>query len=358
MTKPARIGFIGAGWWATVNNIPQIAAREDAIVAAVCGLDPAVLEALRERYGVGLVTDDVDRLLSADLDGVVVSSPHHLHYEHARAALRRGCHVLCEKPMTLRASEAWELVALAREGERHLVVGYGWNYKPPIRAARQLMSEGAVGEIRYVLCHMASPTLSLFAAQEGGPPTEWEPTLASPQPQTWQDPARGGGYAHGQITHSSAALFRLTRLRAAEVMARSGTGPAAVDLYDAAVVTFDSGALGAFSGAGSLPDDDPFQVDLRIFGDEGVLLLDLERERLEIRRHDGAHRTVPLEPGSGRYSAEGPPNGFVELIHGRGENQSSGEVAARSVELIEALVNSAAAGGKTVTIDRSLGGTG
>ena len=169
MNKPVRIGFIGAGWWATVNNIPQIAAREDPRVAAVCGLDADVLSALKDRYVVPFVTADVGRLLEADLDGIVVSTPHHLHYEHALAALQRGFHVLCEKPMTLRASEAWTLVDVARENERHLVVGYGWNYKPPMRAAHQLMARGAVGEVRYVLCHMASPTLSLFAKQSAGP---------------------------------------------------------------------------------------------------------------------------------------------------------------------------------------------
>ncbi len=354
VTRRARIGFIGAGWWATTNNIPQIAAREDAEVAAICGLDPQVLEALQERYGVPLVTSQVDRLFEEDLDGVVVSSPHHLHHEHAAAALRRDLHVLCEKPMALRAVDAWDLVRLAREHQRELVVGYGWNYKQPVREARRIVRAGGVGEVSYVLCHMASPTLSLFSKNEGGAPSQWEPTVAAPQAQTWQDPSQGGGYADGQITHSSAALFSIANLRAAEVQARSSSGPAPVDLYDAAVVTFEGGAIGVVSGAGSLPDDDPFQVDIRIFGDEGTLLLDLERERLELRRHDGRHRSVDLEPGCGRYSAEGPPARFVELLHGRGENESPGDVAARSVELIEALLTSASQRGRVVRIDTAL----
>jgi predicted dehydrogenase len=355
MKRKARIGFIGAGWWATTNNIPLIAGRDDAEVAAICGLDPTVLGALQQRYEVPLVTSEVDRLLEEDLDGVVVSSPHHLHHEHASAALRAGMHVLCEKPMALSAVDAWDLVRLAREHQRELVVGYGWNYKPPVREARRIVLDGGVGEVSYVLCHMASPTLSLFSKNEGGAPAQWEPTVAAPQPHTWQDPAQGGGYAHGQITHSSATLFRVTDLRASELWARSARGPAPVDLYDAAVVSFEGGAFGVVSGAGSLPDDDPFQVDIRIFGDEGTLLLDLERERVELRRHDGHHRSVELEPGCGRYSAEGPPARFVELVHGYGENESPGEVAARSVELIEALLASAERGGGVVRIDTSLG---
>src|SRR3546814_4140903 len=51
-------------------------------------------------------------------DVVIVASPHHLHYQHARAAITSGAHVLCEKPMTLDVGEAWDLVALAKEHGR------------------------------------------------------------------------------------------------------------------------------------------------------------------------------------------------------------------------------------------------
>lgn len=162
----------------------------------------------------------------------------------------------------------------------------------------------------------------------------------------------GGGYAHGQITHSSGLLFWLTGLRAAEVSARTTAPNSGVDMYDAAAVGFDGGAIGVVSGAATLPDDDPFQVDLRIFGDEGVLLLDVERERLTLRRHDGNHRLVEVPKGEGAYSCEGPPHRFVELIQGRGTNDSPGEVAARSVELIDAIHRSAAAAGAPTKVWR------
>ena len=64
-------------------------------------------------------------------------------------------------------------------------------------------------------------------------------------------------------------------------------GGAAVDLFDAGVITFDGGALGALSGAATLPDGEPYQVDIRLFGTEGVLMLDTERERMWLHRYDG-----------------------------------------------------------------------
>jgi predicted dehydrogenase len=339
-----RLGFIGAGWWATANHIPLLAGRDDVDLVAVCRLGQELLQEIKRRFDFAVATEDYRELLEHDLDGVVVSSPHYLHHEHARAALERGRHVMVEKPMTLRPDHAWELVDLARSRGRHLLVPYGWHYKPFVERAKGLMDEGLVGRVEYALCHMASPARDFFAGG-GRVPSQWEPTIAQPDPSTWQVKENGGGYGYGQITHSSALLLWLTGLRAAEVTARMTEPGSRVDMYDAATVAFDGGAIGVVSGAATLPDNDKFQVDLRVFGDQGVLLLDVERERLEVRRHDGRHVRVEVPPDEGAYSCEGPPNRFVELIKGAGTNSSPGEVAARSVELIDAMYRSAAAGG-------------
>lgn len=344
-----RIGFIGAGWWATTNHMPLLAQRDDVEMAGVCGLGKDLLATVQAKFNFGLATEDYRELLALDLDGVVVTSPHHLHYTHALAALERGCHVMVEKPMTLHAAEAWALVHAAQQRDRHLLVPYGWQYKPFIQEAKTLLDQGAVGEIEYVLCHMASPTMSLIGGK-GAPPSQWTPTIAAPDPNTWQNPAQGGGYAHGQVTHSSALLFWLTGLRAQEVTCRMAAPNVQVDLYNAATVVFTNGAVGTISGAATLPDGAKYQVDLRIFGKDGTLLVDVERERVALRRHDGANQALAIPPNAGDYECDVPPNRFIELIQGHGHNQSPGEVAARSVELIDAMFRSAGQGGQPVKV--------
>ncbi len=356
--RKVRLGFIGAGWWATVNHMPILKARDDVEMVAVSRRDPALLAVVQREFGFEHALTDYRDLLQLDLDGIVVSSPHAAHHEHALAALRSGAHVLCEKPMTLDPREAWELVEEARARDLHLLVPYGWHYKPFIQEAKRLMDDGAVGEVEYALCHMASPTKGFFAGG-GGPPEHWEPTISGPDPGTWQMPDRGGGYAHGQVSHSSALLFWLTDQRAGRVSALMTRPDSRVDMYDAAAVEFRNGAIGTISGAATLPDNDKFQLELRIFGSEGVLLLDVERERLELRRHDGSHVSVEVPSGEGAYSCEEPPVRFIELIRGRATNDSSGEVAARTVELIDAMHRSAAQGGVPVevsdaSVDRAL----
>lgn len=344
-----RVGAVGAGWWATSNHFPLLAERDDVELVGVCGLGPD-LGAVRDKFGFGMATGSVDELLNSGLDAVIVTTPHDLHYDVASAALDRGMHVLCEKPMTLRADQAWDLVDRTERAGTHLLVPYGWNYKPFTVAAKRMLDAGLVGDIQYALCHMASPTRGLF----GGDPQHMLERWGSdtkPSESTWSDPAHGGGYAHGQITHSSALFFWLTGLRAATVAGRVANAGSPVDLFDAAVVRFDGGALGTLSGAATLADGDKYQVDLRVFGTEGVLMLDVERERVTLSRYDGIREEVAVAPGEGEYECLVPPVRFIELITGAStENNSTVEVAARSVELIEALLKSSTSDGREIAV--------
>src|SRR5215831_6706777 len=146
-TRKAHLGFIGAGWWATANHMPVLAKRDDVELTAVCRLGKHELQKVRESFGFRFATEDAAELVNFDgLDAVVVSSPHTLHYEHARLALERGLHVMCEKPMCTRADHARELVRLARDKGLHLLVPYGWHYKPFVRQAKRWMDDKAIGE--------------------------------------------------------------------------------------------------------------------------------------------------------------------------------------------------------------------
>jgi predicted dehydrogenase len=344
-----RVGAVGAGWWATSNHFPLLAERDDVELVGVCGLGPD-LGSVRDKFGFGMATTDVDELLAADLDAVVVSTPHDLHFDIATKALERGLHVLCEKPMTLHSDEAWSLAESVERAGTHFLVPYGWNYKPFTVEAKRILDAGLVGDIQFALCHMASPTRGLF----GGDPTHmlerWD-SDTRPELSTWADPRHGGGYAHGQVTHSSALFFWLTGLRAATVAGRVANAGSVVDLFDAAVIRFDGGALGSLSGAATLADGDKYQVDLRIFGSEGVLMIDVERERVSLSRYDGERIDLVIPAGEGEYECLVPPVRFIELITGASdENNSTVDVAARSVELIEGLLRSSAADGVEVAV--------
>jgi predicted dehydrogenase len=348
----ARLGFIGAGWWATANHMPLLARRDDVEMAAVCRLGQVELKQVQERFGFPFATERAEELVHhPNLHAVVVSSPHTLHYDHARLALERGLHVLCEKPMCTRADHARDLVRLARDKGLHLLVPYGWHYKPFVQQAKQWLDAGGVGEVQYVLCHMASPIRDLMLGKQPlaeGTSGQAGDQLFQTDPKTWADPAvAGGGYGHAQLSHATGLLCWLTGLRPQSVYALMTAPGSQVDLYDALCVRFAEGAISTISGAATVPPTGAaqFQVDLRIFGSDGMLLLDCERARLELRRHDGRCERLELAPDAGAYSCEGPPNNFVDLVLGKTtENWSPGEAAMRSVQLLDAAYRSAVSG--------------
>ena len=348
--QKARIGFIGTGWWATANHLPILAQREDVDLVAVCRLGRAELLEVQNRFGFSFATEDYRELLETqELDGVVVASPHTLHAEHAAAALERGLPVMCEKPMTTRAEDARRLVRLADERNLPLVIPYGWHHKPFIREARRHLQAGAIGTIEFAQCHMASPIRSLLVGDftpadiAGGQAGE---TAFAPAASTWADPEiAGGGYGLAQITHSSGLLFWLTELQPTQVFALMAAPGSRVELYDALSVHFEGGAVGSISGAGTVPPNSGFQLGIRLFGSEGMLLLDIERERMEVRRDDGEDVVLDLAAGAGDYSCDGPPNNFIDLILGKTEeNLTPGWAALRSVELLDAAYRSARSG--------------
>jgi predicted dehydrogenase len=338
-----RVGVIGAGWWAVENHIPALKSFPDVELAAVSRLGGEELKRVQGAFDVPFGTDNYLELLDTqELDGVVISSPHHLHYEHSAAALERGIHVVCEKPMALSSAEARWLCHLAEANKLHFVIPYGWNYSDLATAAREAIQGGQIGEIHYVHCHMASALRDLFSG-EGA----WFATTAffKPELPTWSDPALGGGFAHGQLTHALGLLFWVTELVPVEVFAMMTNSKTGADLSNAICCRFRNGATGMLGGAATMPPGSTYQLDLRVFGSEGMLLLDIERPRVEIRRHGGRNSALSttFEPGS--YSCIEPLRVFVDLIQGKAAaNPSSASVGARAVEVLDAAFRSARTG--------------
>ena len=350
-TRTARIGVIGAGWWTVQNHLPVLARRTDVELAGVCRLGASELEQVRSRFDIPFATEDFQELLRRlPLDGVVIGSPHALHYEHARAALESGAHVLVEKPLTTSAADARTLLQVARDRGKQILIPHGWNFRRTTREARRLVRAGAVGRIEHVTLQMASPLRDLFSGQ---PLAGTETATFRPPASTWADPERAGGYGWGQLCHALGLLFRVAdQLVPTHVFALMGKSSTGVDLYDALSVRFASGATAAISGSGTVPKSRGFQVDLRLFGEEGMLLFDLEegRERLEVRRHEqqganDADTVIEMQAGEGAYECTEPVERFIDICLGRPvENDAPGEVGMHAVEVLDAAYRSAQSG--------------
>lgn len=343
MSEKAKIAVLGAGWWGVEVYIPALLDRPDVDLVAVNRRNRGALDRITEKFGIAKgYTDYRELLATEDLDGVVVVSPHTVHFEQAMAALDAGAHVLVDKPMTTTAAEARELVAHAAAKDRQILVSHGWNFTDFARRGAELMAAGGVGEIRHIVCQMATPTGDLFGGQGLA---ETADHMFRPEDSTWTDPHNAGGYGWGQLVHALGLMFYLADVAPAEVYAVGGASPAGVDAYNAATVKFAGGATASLSGAATLAKDRPFQVDIRIFGTKGMLLLDVERERVELRRNDTNHTVVPVEPGAGFYTCVEPINRLADICLGKpAVNDAPGLVGQRSVEVLDAMYRSFASG--------------
>jgi predicted dehydrogenase len=193
---------------------------------------------------------------------------------------------------------------------------------------------------------MATALRDLFS----GTGASWaKGAFLEPQVETWSNPAGGGGYAHGQLTHALGLLLYITGLEIEKIFALTSASPTGADLYNAATCRFKGGAIGVVGGAATQPEGSVRQLGISIFGGEGMLLLDIERPRLELRRNDGQNFSMPITDDDTRYQCVEPLRTFVALIRGdMVENRSNATLGARVAEVLDALLRSAHAGREIV----------
>lgn len=343
-----RLGVIGAGSWAVSSHLPNFRRRAgDVEFTAVARKGPELLRTIADEFGFRVASEDYRDVLAEGVDICLVASPTGLHHEHAKAAMEAGAHVLVEKPFTIDPADAWDLVETAERTGRHLVVAFGWNYRPMVRAMKRLMDEHGVGRIEHMTIQMASVTRALLSNTGAYPDAAPE---SVPEPRTWTDPrVSGGGYGQAQLSHALGLALWLTGLRGEAAFAlMSAPLDAPVELHDAIALRYRGGAIGTVAG-GSCHEganDNKHQLEFRAIGADGQVHVDVERElgwlwadggRVDVR--------IPVAEGDGAYDCDGPPDTLVDLALGRtATNESPGELAARTVEILDAAYRSAASG--------------
>jgi predicted dehydrogenase len=320
--------------------LPNFATRRDVVeFVGVARHDSDLLAKIKSDWGFAVASEDYRDILDAGIDICLVSSPTVNHFEHARAALESGAHVLIEKPVTIDPGDAWELVRLAGERGLHLLCAFGWHYRPLFVRARAAVNECPIGRVEELSIRMQSYTRELLSNRGAYPRAAPD---AVPEQRTWTDPqVSGGGYGQAQLSHALAAALWLTGLRGEEVFAYvAAVLEAPVELHDAIVVRYEGGAIGTVTGASShldigVPEN---ELDIRAVGSEGQFALDIARGTFWVGRH-GEQVEVDLGPAGGVYDCDGPPNALVDLALGAdgAVNRAPGELGARTVEILDAV---------------------
>jgi predicted dehydrogenase len=242
------------------------------VLAAVCDADPQRAEKVAQRFpAVAKFTQYEDLLASGTCDAILIATPHYQHPIITDAAFAKGLHVLCEKPVAVRVSDARKTNELHKKYP-HLkyALMFQSRISPLYLKIKQLIDEGELGEVTRItwIANNWFRTWTYFAM--GG----WRGTWAG----------EGGGVLINQNPHNLDLLQWLPSLMPNRITAVASLGkhhPIEVEDEISAILEYPNGAIGHFiSGTGEYPGTDR----LEIAGDRGRLVCEKNTIKLHQTR--------------------------------------------------------------------------
>jgi predicted dehydrogenase len=341
-----RVGVIGVGW-AGQRHLEAYDAVAGARVVALAGLEEPVRHALATRYRIEREVAQWQELLEVgDLDAISIAVPTFLHAPIAIAALERGVHVLCEKPIARNADEADAMVAAARGADRVLDVAFNHRQRGDIHELKAAIDGGRLGHPYYAkawwLRRTGIPTLgSWFTRSElagGGPLVDigyalfllGNPEVRAVSASTYDLLATTGFGVNPDSNKTGATgekTFDVEDLASAFIRLSDG-GTLLVEASWAAHRRdgdeFGITLYGTHGGAELIVDDYEPVGSLRIFGDDGGSPVATQ---------------VTAKPGRGHVAVV---EQFLAKVHSGDWHDHDGSTAATLARVVDACYRSAA----------------
>lgn len=144
-----KIAQIGCGYWGP-NLLRNFISLSNVEISCVAEMSKERRNYLEGKYPNLYVVSDYNQIFSNPTDAVVIATPAESHYQLAKEMLSHGKHCLVEKPLALKASEAKELIELAKEKDRVLMVGHTFLFNAAVRRLKEEVKKGTLGRMYYV----------------------------------------------------------------------------------------------------------------------------------------------------------------------------------------------------------------
>ena len=274
--KPPRIrlGMVGGGRDAFIGGVHRMAARLDDHYELLAGAFSST-EEKSKASAAELGVDDSrayatykdmamrEARLKNGIEAVSIVTPNHLHFAVAREFLKRGIHVICDKPLTSTLADAKKLVKAAEDSAALFVLTHNYTAYPMIRQARAMIEAGELGDIRVIQSEYPQDWLSTKLEDSGQKQAGWR-----------TDPERSGaGGCIGDIgTHAYNLACFVTGLEATSLCADIDTFVDGRALDDNAhvLLRFEDGAKGMLWSSQVAPGNEN-ALKLRVYGSKGGL---------------------------------------------------------------------------------------
>jgi UDP-2-acetamido-3-amino-2,3-dideoxy-glucuronate N-acetyltransferase len=145
-----KLAIIGTGKWG-INHVRNAYELLQSNLKIVCDINPEKEKEIKKiSDSIEFSTDLNDVFNNKEINAVIISTPAGTHYELAKKALINNKNVLVEKPITLFANEAEELIKLSEKYAKKLMVGHVLLFHPAINKLKTMITEGAIGKIQYI----------------------------------------------------------------------------------------------------------------------------------------------------------------------------------------------------------------
>jgi len=269
MADRIKLGMVGGGNDAFIGAVHRIASRIDdrfELVAGALSSTPEKSQASGTALGLPRIYDDFKQMAQREarrkdgIDAVSIVTPNHVHYAAAREFLKRGIHVICDKPLTSTLADAKKLVKAAEDSDALFILTHNYTGYPMVRQAREMVANGDIGTVRVVQVEYPQDWLTV---EQDFKQAEWR-----------TDPARSGaGGSTGDIgTHAFNLACFVTGLEVESLAADldAFVPGRQVDDNGHVMLRFAGGAKGMLWCSQVAPGNEN-ALRVRVYGDKGGL---------------------------------------------------------------------------------------
>jgi len=320
-----RLGMVGGGVGAFIGGVHRMAARLDdqfELVAGALSSTPDKAEASGRELGLDPARTYAsykdmairEAKLKNGIEAVSIVTPNHVHFEAAREFLKRGIHVICDKPLTSNLADARKLKKAADDSGALFILTHNYTGYPLVRQARAMIAAGDIGTIRVVQVEYAQDWLTEAVEKTGAKGAVWR-----------TDPAQSGaGGSTGDIgTHAYNLASFVTGLDLDSLSADLDSFVDGRQLDDNAhvMLRFAGGAKGMLWCSQVAPGNEN-GLKLRVYGTKGGLEWGQENPNQLWFTPFGEQKRLVTRNGVGSSAAAtrvsrvpaGHPEGYLEAF--------------------------------------------
>ncbi|WP_269583238.1 Gfo/Idh/MocA family protein [Roseibium sp. Sym1] len=319
-TRPIRLGMVGGGKDAFIGAVHRIASRIDGDYELVAGALSSTPEKAQESgRALGLKEDRIydsfadmakrEARLKDGIEAVAIVTPNHMHYPAAKEFLKRGIHVICDKPLTSTLADARKFVKAADSSGALFFLTHNYTGYPMVRQAREMVANGDIGTLRVVQVEY---------------PQDWLTVEQHNKQADWRtDPARTGlGGSTGDIGTHAFNLAAFVTGETPESLAadlQSFVPGRQVDDNGHVMLRYASGARGMLWCSQVAPGNEN-NLKIRVYGDKGGLEWHQEDPNYLHFTPFGAPKQILTRGGAGMLGSiasatripPGHPEGYLE----------------------------------------------